>query len=189
MDITDTQSLGTQNIHTNKKRVFPASPSVPEIFERLMQEHRRRRPDAAAVAGVWLEALLLEVLRNHAAHATHAQASQARRSGGIQRAMNWMQERVERSYPLAEAAAAAGLQLSQFHARFQAETGFTPGEYRTRLRIDRAKRLLRGGELSVTEVAHRLEFSTSQYFATTFHRYTAMTPRAYRRKVQQYGPG
>jgi AraC family transcriptional regulator, L-rhamnose operon regulatory protein RhaS len=162
-------------------RVFPGSPLVSEIFERLMVEHRERAPDSRAVAETWLNALLLQVLRDHDHH-TGAGAGGGM-SDAVRAAVQWMEQRVDESYRLDDVAAAVGLGLSQFHARFERETGFSPGQYRTRLRIERAKRHLREGEWSVTELAHRLGFSTSQYFATTFKRYTGMTPRMYRQRV------
>ena len=162
-------------------RVFPGSPLVPEIFERLMAEHRRRSADSRAVVETWLSALLLQVLRDHDHHAELGRGGGM--SDAIRRAVQWMEEQVDEPYALDDVAAVVGLGLSQFHARFERETGFSPGQYRTRIRIERAKRHLREGEWSVTELAHRLGFSTSQYFATTFKRYTGMTPRTYRERV------
>jgi AraC family L-rhamnose operon regulatory protein RhaS len=164
-----------------KARAFPGSPLVPEIFERLMAEHRDRSPDSRAVAETWLDALLLQVLRDHDHHTRAGQAGGV--SDAIRSAVQWMNERVDEAYRLDDVAAHVGLGLSQFHARFERETGFSPGQYRTRLRIEKAKRHLRQGGWSVTELAHRLGFSTSQYFATTFKRYTGMTPRMYRERV------
>lgn len=162
-------------------RVFPGSPLVPEIFERLMNEHRTPGPDSRAVSEAWLTALLLQVLRDHDRHAELGRG--AGMSDAIRKAIAWMEEQVDEPYRLDDVAAVVGLGLSQFHARFERETGYSPGQYRTRLRIERAKRHLREGEWSVTELAHRLGFSTSQYFATTFKRYTGMTPRTYRQRV------
>jgi AraC-like DNA-binding protein len=164
-----------------KSRVFPGSPLVPEIFERLRHEHQRRSPDSRAVVETWLAALLLQVLRDHDHHTDLGRG--AGMSDAIRRAVQFMDEQVDEAYRLDDVAAAVGLGLSQFHVRFERETGYSPGQYRTRLRIEQAKRHLRQGEWSVTELAHRLGFSTSQYFATTFKRYTGLTPRMYRQRV------
>lgn len=164
------------------RRLFRGGAAVPEIFERLFEEHRRRGPDSAAVSRVWLEGLLLEVLRSHAA--AEVRGDGLGQTAPIQRAVRWMVDHVEESYRLEQLAQVAGRGLSQFHSRFQAETGYTPGELRTRFRVERAKLLLRDQQLSVTRVAQRLGFSTSQYFATTFRKYTGMTPREYRQSVK-----
>ena len=61
-------------------------------------------------------------------------------------------------------------------ARFREELGMPPHEYILRRRIDRAAALLAAGRSSVTEVAYDLGFSSSQYFAMVFKRFTHRTP-------------
>ncbi len=73
-------------------------------------------------------------------------------------------------------AAACGLSGSQFARRFQAETGLTPWDYVMRRKIEKAEHELKHTGKSVTEVAFALGFSSSQYFATVFKRYTGYTP-------------
>ena len=53
-------------------------------------------------------------------------------------------------------------------------------DYLARLRVRRAKALLRNGRLPVTRIAFDLGFSSSQYFATFFKRFAGFTPTAYR---------
>ncbi|MEI8195119.1 MAG: AraC family transcriptional regulator [Phycisphaerae bacterium] len=174
-----------QGLRQIERRLFRGGTAVPEIFERLMEEHRRRGPDSGAVSRVWLEGLLLEVLRSHAAADVRRQGDSLGQTVPIQRAVRWMVDHVEESYRLEQLAQVAGRGLSQFHSRFQTETGYTPGELRTRFRVERAKLLLREQRLPVTQIAQRLGFSTSQYFATTFRKYTGLTPREYRRGVKE----
>jgi AraC-like DNA-binding protein len=73
----------------------------------------------------------------------------------------------------------AGLSASRFKANFKRTLGVPPGEYVLRKKIERAQTLLSQGGKSVTDVAFDLDFSSSQYFATVFKRYTGKTPRMY----------
>jgi AraC-like DNA-binding protein/mannose-6-phosphate isomerase-like protein (cupin superfamily) len=177
------------------RRVFKGNATVPDIFERIFQEHRTRAADSPAVSRIWVAALLLEVLRAHDAACQgpdRRESGQPEVSAAVGRALAHLRTHLDeitdsaaREGGMAAAAAAAGLGLSQFHARFRRETGYTPGEYRARLRIERAKQLLRidgaAGGATITQIAHALGFSTSQYFATKFRRFTGLSPRAYRR--------
>jgi AraC-like DNA-binding protein len=52
--------------------------------------------------------------------------------------------------------------------------------YLTRLRISRARDLLRSSDHSVTEIAISCGFSSSQYFANVFRRLVGQTPSAFR---------
>lgn len=70
---------------------------------------------------------------------------------------------------------------SHFKSWFKKEFGVPPADYVLRLRIDEAKKLLlQPGENMVTNTAYRLNFSSSQYFATVFKKYTGVTPTEYR---------
>jgi AraC-like DNA-binding protein len=73
----------------------------------------------------------------------------------------------------------ARLSESRFKSRFKAEIGVPPAEYWLRQKIERATEMLKTRR--VTEVAHELGFSSSQYFATAFKRYTLMNPSRYRK--------
>ena len=53
------------------------------------------------------------------------------------------------------------------------------------IKIQKAKNLLFKSDKSITEIAMDLGFSTSQYFATAFKRYTGRTPSSYRKETPQ----
>jgi AraC-like DNA-binding protein len=74
----------------------------------------------------------------------------------------------------------AGLSESRFKVRFKEESGMSPGSYISAVKIEKAKELLEDTGLSVTEIAFRLGFSSSQYFATVFKRFTTMRPLQWR---------
>jgi AraC-like DNA-binding protein len=73
--------------------------------------------------------------------------------------------------------------VSFFHEKFLKEVRLTPAEYLTRLRMKKAKQLLKISKKSITEIAFDLGFSSSQYFATVFKKVTGITPRFYRKQV------
>jgi AraC-like DNA-binding protein len=73
-------------------------------------------------------------------------------------------------------AAQARLSVPRFKARFKSEVGIPPAEYVLRCKVDAAKRLLAKPGAAVTSVAFDLNFSSSQYFATVFRRYTGSSP-------------
>ncbi len=75
----------------------------------------------------------------------------------------------------------AHLSLSRFKARFKNEVGLPPADFIMRGKIERARQLLAAGDLSVTQIAMRLGFSSTQYFATAFKRHTGKTPSQARR--------
>lgn len=73
-------------------------------------------------------------------------------------------------------AAAAGLSEYHFLRMFKQSTGYTPHQYVISQRIERAKELLKKTDMSITEIAYLLGFSSSAHFTHHFHRKTGITP-------------
>ncbi len=95
----------------------------------------------------------------------------------------YLVENLARPLSVPDMARHAGYSLSRFHELFRREAGMTPADYHNRLRCNDARRRLAAGADSVTRIGMELGFSSSQYFAHCFRRYTGMTPSAYRRDV------
>ncbi len=64
--------------------------------------------------------------------------------------------------------------------QFKKATGETMMRYYTRLKIEKAKQLLREG-MAVKQVAAALCFDTPEYFSKTFKKYAASTPARYKK--------
>jgi AraC family transcriptional regulator len=77
-------------------------------------------------------------------------------------------------------AKAAGLSEYHFLRMFRQSTGLTPHQYVINQRIERAKELLQKTEMSITEIAYLLGFSTPAHFTHHFRRKTGRTPREMR---------
>ncbi len=80
-----------------------------------------------------------------------------------------------------ELAALCHMHPTYFIRYFKAEIGYTPQVYLNKLRMARACALLRGGRLSVSEIAAQLGFYDGMYFSKVFKRHYSMTPTEYRR--------
>jgi transcriptional regulator GlxA family with amidase domain len=83
---------------------------------------------------------------------------------------------------LSLSALAAGLRLSerQVSRLFRVEFGTTFCAYMTRLRVDRARRLLEETVLPVIQIAGETGWSSLAHFNSVFRRVTGRTPTAYR---------
>lgn len=77
-------------------------------------------------------------------------------------------------------ACAAGYTEAQFIRLFRRHFGVTPKQCLLAFRMDKAERLLRSTDASVSEVAYLVGYTDPLYFSRLFHRRTGYTPRAYR---------
>lgn len=78
-------------------------------------------------------------------------------------------------------AARCAMSPRTFTRHFRAETGTTPVQWLLTLRIDEARRLLEGTDLSIDEIAQQAGFGTTLNLRTHFRRRLDTTPTAYRR--------
>jgi AraC-like DNA-binding protein len=74
---------------------------------------------------------------------------------------------------------------AHFVRSFKQAFGETPHQYLLRRRIERAKELLRGTPLSVTEVSFAVGFRSLGSFSTAFRRLVGESPKGY---AQQWRP-
>jgi AraC-like DNA-binding protein len=83
-------------------------------------------------------------------------------------------------------ARAAHASTAHFSRSFKRAFGETPHQYLLRRRIERAKELLRGTDMSVTEVSLEVGFQSLGSFSTAFRELVGAPPSEYAR---QWGPG
>ncbi|MEJ3658865.1 AraC family transcriptional regulator [Actinomycetes bacterium KLBMP 9759] len=93
---------------------------------------------------------------------------------------------IDRAYAerldIAALARSAAVSPTHFSRSFKAAFGETPHQYVMSRRMERAKALLRAGELSVTEVCMAVGFSSLGSFSTQFRRFVGESPSAYRER-------
>ena len=81
---------------------------------------------------------------------------------------------------LDRAANVACLSRSYFCRRFKKEVGVTYGDYLTQLRIERARALLRQGDLSIPQVCFDVGYNDLTHFERVFKRQVGTTPSRFR---------
>lgn len=69
----------------------------------------------------------------------------------------------------------------QLSRLFSALTGITIEQYLIQMKVERIKELLYYDELTISEIAARLEYSSSQHLSAQFRKVTGMTPTAFRK--------
>jgi AraC-like DNA-binding protein len=148
---------------------------MKHYLERMFEAHDRGGAFRGVEIRNWALRFLLDAL----------EASRRQRPGGISPLIRGVQAHVEARLgeptpPLEDLADRAHLSLPAFMARFKRETGVAPGNWIRQRKVERAKAMLARAGATVTGVAFDLGFSSSQYFATVFKRYTGVTPGRHR---------
>ena len=98
----------------------------------------------------------------------------------VRRARDRMDREYSRPLAVAQLARTALMSEAHFSRQFRAAYGETPYSYLMTRRIERAKALLRRGDLTVTEVCFEVGCSSLGSFSASFTRMVGETPTAYR---------
>jgi AraC-like DNA-binding protein len=98
----------------------------------------------------------------------------------LRRARDLMDREYARPLDVAALARAALMSSAHFSRQFRATYGETPYAYLMTRRIERAKALLRSGEVSVTEACMAVGCTSLGSFSARFTQLVGETPTAYR---------
>ncbi len=104
------------------------------------------------------------------------------------RSRDFLAEGLDQPLRLADAAREAYLSPYHYHRLFARAFGETPHEFVTRLRIERAKRLLARERMPVTDVCFAVGYESLGSFSSRFRQLVGSSPSEYQRSVGKLFP-
>jgi AraC family transcriptional regulator len=103
------------------------------------------------------------------------------------RILNQILERIETNpleqFDLTNLAAESGYSYTRFIYAFRAQTGLSPYKYIMRLRLSRAKRLMRNRSLTLLDIALESGFASHAHFTHAFRQHFGCPPSRFRRAL------
>ena len=186
------------------RAAFPAVRLDPDV---LYVDEGQILTSAGASAG--LDLCLHMVQRDHgaAAAATAAKLAVAplHRSGGqaqfivrnqlpvthigertdLDRVLAWIEQNAHRELMLTDIARHAAMSVRTLNRRFQAETGQTPMQWVTGVRIRHAQELLESTSYGVERIGREVGFTSAANFREQFRRLTGVAPQSYRNTFRE----
>lgn len=152
----------------------PASPPVALFFQ-LIDRLKRGEMLALYEGSEFLYRFLTQLLRE-------LEAPSAEGSPLVRQACAYLRAHFSELEGISEAAGACGVSQAHLTRAFHAETGQTPLQYLTRLRIEHGMFLLLNTKDSIEHIAVACGFLNGNYFAKVFRRYLNCSPEEYRRR-------
>ncbi len=98
----------------------------------------------------------------------------------IEKAKIIMSENIYHQINIQEIASKLGTSYSWFRKAFKEYTGYAPAQYFQEIKLRKAKELLAETNLSIKEIAFKLDFSSYEYFLSFFRKRIGQTPLGYR---------
>ncbi|WP_438447755.1 helix-turn-helix domain-containing protein [Gorillibacterium sp. sgz5001074] len=163
------------------------APQLIQLMEQLDQLWQRRGHMTAMRRSILLHEFLLTLLQD-----LRAQQIAGDTTAAIEHTQDYMTSHYQEPLTLEGLAQMAGLSVSHYSRLFKKSIGYSPIEYLTHLRIDRAKELLALSDYRLKAVAHSVGYSDEFYFSRIFKKIEGISPRDYakRNRLAPFGdPG
>ena len=107
------------------------------------------------------------------------------RFGIIEKSIHIIETSPDDGITVSELARISNVSVGTFNRLFYEYSGMAPGAYRTKLKVERAKRILSESCISVSEAAQTLGFEDTGYFCRWFRKNCGMTAMQYARKYKK----
>ena len=160
---------------------LPELSQVREIIEKMEAEKANKTVGYQTMRRVYLLQLLIIVVRAAfkkpaAKIAAESLALQNRSLLIVNQIKKYLEENLVQQITLEDIASAVRLSSHYCCSLFKEVTGYTIFQYLDRLRVERAKMLLRHSHLNVTETAEELGYQNIYYFSRVFKKVTGISP-------------
>lgn len=147
------------------------------LFESIIHELQIKNPPFHQLCTSYL----LQLLASYSRAAKRLQGGE-KTSGNsnMEKVIKAMNEEFQQEHAVAYYAEMANLSLFQFIRSFKKLTGFTPARYIEKIRIAKARELLRDSSLSIAEISAIAGYRDPFYFSKVFKKASGITPSEYR---------
>jgi AraC family transcriptional regulator len=178
------RATGRTSAHANvrlRDEFHAEDPRIAELARSLWRELARDRLGARLYVEATADQILLQLLREHCELEASRSAPVPISPHKLRLAKAFIQENLAEELAVDYIARAVGMSPFHFAHAFRAATGVPPHRYVMLRRMERAKALLRGSELTLTEIAQRVGYSSASHFSVGFRKLAQVTPSDYRK--------
>ncbi len=148
------------------------------VYQRELHDYDTAMAEAECAAGAL--ALTLSALSEHSRLPGAAQSAPQRQHELVDRAMEYLYSQAAGSVRAADVAAFCHVSESYLQHLFAHQRGQSMVKTLAAIRLERARAMLREGDLPVHQVAELCGFDDPNYFSTVFSARYGESPRAYR---------
>lgn len=174
---------GTQD-NARLAPVFDARDKIVERLGAILMQELRRAPHPAQhlIYEAASQAFTAHMLRAYTREIRPIPNATSQLSArAVRDVTDYIDENIQSKITLSELAAIAGSSRFHFIKLFRNTAGLSPMEYLERSRVNRAEILLRGGQLTIAQIASAVGFSDQSHFTRRFRMWTGVTPGHYHR--------
>lgn len=162
---------------------FPEQNAVLTCMQYVLQEMQDRKPEYQTACLAYMDIILVQLMRNASVSVTqsHARFPTNRQCASVRQ---YIDQHYKESITLDMLAEKVSINKYYMAHAFKREYGVSPINYLIACRIREGKRLLAETDLSLSQIAAVLGFSSSSYFSQSFRNAEGLSPTEYRKANQ-----
>ncbi|WP_078544582.1 AraC family transcriptional regulator [Litchfieldia alkalitelluris] len=141
------------------------------LFEQITNLSKRRGPSVAIQRKILFQELWLTIIEDFRSQKIAGDTTLA-----IELTIDYMVNHYNNSLTLTDLSTMAGLSSSHYSRLFKKYVGYSPIDYLTHLRIDRAKELLALSDFRIKEISQSVGYEDELYFSRIFKKIVGMSP-------------
>ena len=148
---------------------------IPELFEKILNSFNSNNLIIEPLVSCYIQRMLTDIIIN-----SNITRNNDYSNSPIFTAINYIQNNYKDKITLDSLASNSCLSPYYFSRLFKKETGYTPYQYITNIRINRAKTLLINSTFTIKEICFQCGFNSESNFVTSFKEHTGTTPSDFR---------
>ena len=158
-----------------KDRMFQVDRHIAILLEEILQEALCTTTFSKIILRNKLSELLIECIKG--AKANKEEEKDVPKA--IQQVLTYVEEHLEENIKIEDMLEGVNWSESRFKAVFRECMGVPPKEYVLRKKMEKARELIEEDKYSITDIAYKMGFSSSQYFTVVFKRFNMYPPTKY----------
>ncbi len=166
---------------------FPEQNEVLDCMLKVLLEMQEGRPEYQSLCLAYMDIIMVQLIRNASVSVTqsHSRFPINRQCASVR---HYIEQHYKESITLDILAEKVSINKFYMAHAFKQEYGVSPINYLIHCRIREAKRLLAETDLSLSQIAAVLGFSSSSYFSQSFRNAEGISPTEYRKTSQHRAP-
>ncbi|NOU77067.1 helix-turn-helix domain-containing protein [Paenibacillus sp. LMG 31458] len=166
-------------IHTKRNR------HIPVLFRHIQQALRSKKANAQLKSIGYLHLLLGEYCETLSASTLAGVITEAESDRIVQQAIHYLSTQYAEPITIELMAESLGYNRAYLSRMFKRHTKVTPVTFLLKLRVDKARLLLRERlELTIEQIASSVGFYDPLYFSKQFRRWYGVSPSEYRNQIK-----
>ncbi|PKM55867.1 MAG: AraC family transcriptional regulator [Firmicutes bacterium HGW-Firmicutes-5] len=164
-----------------------ANTPIPDLIKKILLEDQKRAYGFELAIRTYIGEVFLWILRSWQEKGLDLNLTQALDKTNIERlqkVFDYVDEHFDQEISIQDMAKLCAVSYSYFSRFFKSAMNRNFSAYVNFIRISKAESLLTTSELSVTDIALNVGFSTTSYFIEQFKLYKNMTPKRFRNNFQ-----